>query len=251
MCGIPYHAADTYVGRLIRRGFKVAICDQVEDAKQAKGIVKREVVRVVTPSTYLHQGYLEAKEPSYLMAIATGKHSVGAALADLSTGDFVAFQFDSDDRWQKISETLSTYRPREVLHPHGTALPDDIFEGLRSEGDSPVTTERDPWRFEHEASRSLLLRQFGTLSLEGYGLEDKPSRNRRGGRSTPIPRRNTARRARPHLEHPLPRRGRLSDPRSGHPEKSGADALADRKADGKEASSKFSTGRRPPWGHGR
>ena len=174
MCGIPYHAADTYVSRLIRRGFKVAICDQVEDAKHAKGIVKREVVRVVTPSTYLHQGYLDAKEPSYLMAIATGKDSVGAALADLSTGDFVAFQFDSDDRWQKISETLSTYQPREVLHPDGTALPDDIFEGLGAESDSPVTTERDPWRFEHEASRSLLLRQFGTLSLEGYGLEDKP-----------------------------------------------------------------------------
>jgi DNA mismatch repair protein MutS len=66
MCGVPHHAADTYVGRLIRRGFKVAICDQVEDAAQAKGIVKREIVRIVTPSTYLHQGYLEAKEPSYL-----------------------------------------------------------------------------------------------------------------------------------------------------------------------------------------
>ncbi len=69
MCGIPYHAADTYIGRLIRRGFKVAVCDQVEDPRHAKGIVKREVVRIVTPSTYVHQGYLEEKEANYLMAV--------------------------------------------------------------------------------------------------------------------------------------------------------------------------------------
>jgi DNA mismatch repair protein MutS len=174
MCGVPHHAADTYVGRLIRRGFKVAICDQIEDAAQAKGIVKREIVRVVTPSTYMHQGYLEAKEPSYLMAIATGMAALGAALVDLSTGDFVAFQYDSDERWQQIAETLATYRPREILLPEGAVLRDELFEGLVRDGDSPVTTERDPWRFEHEACRSLLLRHFGTISLEGFGLEDKP-----------------------------------------------------------------------------
>lgn len=174
MCGVPYHAADTYVGRLIRRGFKVAICDQVEDAKQAKGIVKREVVRIVTPSTYLHHGYLEAKEPSYLMAVSSGKDAVGGALVDLSTGDFVAFQHASEERWQKLAEALTTYRPREILRPEGTVLQDDVFEGLGLDGDPPVTTERDAWRFDHEASRSLLLRQFGTISLEGFGLEDKP-----------------------------------------------------------------------------
>jgi len=174
MCGIPYHAADTYVGRLIRRGFKVAICDQVEDAKGAKGIVKRKIVRVVTPSTYLHQGYLEAKEPSYLMAVTPGKEAAGAALADLSTGDFVAFDFQGVDRWQKIAETLSTYRPRELLYPEGNPLPEEIFASLGLDGPRPVTTQRENWRFESEGSRSLLLRQFGTRSLEGFGLEDKP-----------------------------------------------------------------------------
>ena len=177
MCGIPYHAVDTYVGRLIRRGFKVAICDQVEDAKQAKGVVRREIVRIVTPSTYLHQGYLEAKEPSYLMAVSSTKSGAGAALADLSTGDFVAFEFEGEERWQKIAETLSTYRPREILYPEGKPLPDDIFAQWAQwgpEGDAPITTERDNWRFEREASRSLLLRQFATQSLEGFGLETKP-----------------------------------------------------------------------------
>ena len=174
MCGIPYHAADTYVGRLIRRGFKVAICDQVEDAKEAKGIVRREIVRIVTPSTYLHQGYLEAKEPSYLMAVSSTKSAAGAALADLSTGDFVAFEFEGEERWEKIAETVSTYRPREILYPEGKPLPDDVFAQWGPEGDAPITTERDNWRFEHEASRSLLLRQFATQSLEGFGLETKP-----------------------------------------------------------------------------
>ena len=173
MCGIPYHAADNYVGRLIRRGFKVAICDQVEDARAAKGIVRREIVRIVTPSTYLHQGYLEAKEPSYLMALSVAKSAAGAALVDLSTGDFAAFEFDGEERWQKLAEAVATYRPREILHPEGQPLPEDLLTLSGPEAESPVTTERDPWRFDYEASRSLLLRQFGTLSLDGFGLEAK------------------------------------------------------------------------------
>ena len=76
MCGVPHHAADAYIGRLIRRGFKVAVCEQVEDPRHAKGIVRREVVRIVTPSTYLHQAYLEEKEPNYLMAVAPGGEGI-------------------------------------------------------------------------------------------------------------------------------------------------------------------------------
>ena len=173
MCGVPYHAAETYIGRLIRRGFKVAVCEQVEDAKHAKGIVKREIVRVLTPSTYLHQGYLEAKEPSYLMALIEAKGAIGVALADLSTGDFVAFQFEGDARWPKIAETFSIYRPREVLSREGHPVPENCFEAFGPDGERPVTTARESWHFEYEASRSLLLRQLGTISLESFGLEDK------------------------------------------------------------------------------
>jgi DNA mismatch repair protein MutS len=173
MCGIPYHAADTYIGRLIRRGFKVAVCDQMEDARQAKGVVKRDLVRIVTPATYLHQGYLEAKEPSYLMAVAASRTGLGVALVDLSTGDFVALELEGEDRWQRLGETLTTYRPREVLHVAGSPLPASALDALGPD-ERPVPTERESYRFEHEAARSALVRQFRTLSLEGFGLEDRP-----------------------------------------------------------------------------
>ena len=107
MCGVPYHAAETYIGRLIRRGFKVAVCDQVEDPRQAKGIVKREVVRIVTPSTYVDQGYLEEKEPSYLMAMTSGNEAVGASLVDLSTGDFISSEYRGDRRWEQLQNSLA------------------------------------------------------------------------------------------------------------------------------------------------
>ncbi len=175
MCGIPYHAADAYIGRLIRRGYKVAVCDQVEDAKQAKGIVKREIVRVVTPSTYLHQGYLEENETSYLMAVAPSKEALGVSLVDLSTGDFLATELRGDGRGQKLTETVATYRPRELLYPEGGSFhPESVAGDGVPDDELPRPTTRESCRFDAEAGRELLLRQFGALSLDGYGLEDRP-----------------------------------------------------------------------------
>ena len=172
MCGIPHHAADTYIGRLIRRGFKVAVCEQVEDPRQAKGIVRREVVRIVTPSTYLHQGYLDDKEASYLMAVAPGKDGVGMSLVDLSTGDFFTSEHSGEGRWQKLKDTLATYRPREIVFPEDSTVSSEILNGVGGE-ERPVETPREPWRFEYEAARELLLRQFGTVSLDGFGCEGR------------------------------------------------------------------------------
>ena len=172
MCGIPYHAADTYIGRLIRRGFKVAVCEQVEDPRQAKGLVRREVVRIVTPSTYLHQGYLDDKEASYLMAVAPGTEGVGASLVDLSTGDFFTSEHSGEGRWQKLKDTLATYRPREIVFPEDSTVSSEILNGVSGE-ERPVETPREPWRFEYEAARDLLLRQFGTVSLDGFGCEGR------------------------------------------------------------------------------
>ena len=172
MCGIPYHAADTYIGRLIRRGFKVAVCEQVEDPRQAKGLVRREVVRIVTPSTYLHQGYLDDKEASYLMAVAPGTEGVGTSLVDLSTGDFFTSEHSGEGRWQKLKDTLATYRPREIVFPEDSIVSSEILNGVSGE-ERPVETPREPWRFEYEAARDLLLRQFGTVSLDGFGCEGR------------------------------------------------------------------------------
>src|SRR5438309_4243934 len=106
MCGVPFHAVDTYIARLVKRGFRVAICDQVEDPRKAKGIVKREVVRVVSPGTLTDAGYLDAREPAFLMSIAAGARgpdagarafqasgTIGVALLDLSTGEFSAAEY--------------------------------------------------------------------------------------------------------------------------------------------------------------
>ena len=89
MCGVPFHAVDGYITRLVKKGFRVAICDQVEDPRKAKGLVKREVVRVVSPGTLTDTNYLDAREPAYLMAVFPADGAFGAALLDLSTGDFL------------------------------------------------------------------------------------------------------------------------------------------------------------------
>src|SRR5438876_3780642 len=98
MCGVPYHAVDTYIARLVKKGFRVAICDQVEDPRKAKGLVKREVVRVVSPGTLTDANFLDAREPAFLMAVAPGPGSVlGVALLDLSTGEFSAAEYSGAD----------------------------------------------------------------------------------------------------------------------------------------------------------
>ena len=99
MCGIPHHAADGYIARLVKKGFRVAICEQMEDPKKAKGLVRREVVRVVSPGTLTDAGYLDAREPAFLMAIAPADPGTGygVALLDLSTGEFTTAEFSGGD----------------------------------------------------------------------------------------------------------------------------------------------------------
>src|SRR6188768_4379665 len=136
MCGVPHHAADGYVARLVRKGFRVAICEQVEDPKTAKGLVKREVVRVVSPGTLTDTSYLEAREPSFMMAIVPGRRHgtrllddgrtalatadddlIGAALVDLSTGEFSATEYRGPAGLQALADEIAVLRPREIVVP--------------------------------------------------------------------------------------------------------------------------------------
>src|SRR5437016_475619 len=108
MCGVPHHAVDGYIARLVKKGFRVAICDQVEDPRKAKGIVKREVVRVVSPGTLMDAGYLDAREPAFLMSIAPRPGDViGVALLDLSTGEFSAAEYTGADGLQALVDELT------------------------------------------------------------------------------------------------------------------------------------------------
>src|SRR5262249_27540206 len=117
MCGVPHHSAANYIAKLVRKGYRVAICEQTEDPSKAKKLVRREVVRVVTPGTPIDPQLLEPRESAYLAAVCTSGETVGAAFLDLSTGEFRATQANGDDAWKRITADLESYAPRELLFP--------------------------------------------------------------------------------------------------------------------------------------
>jgi DNA mismatch repair protein MutS len=185
MCGVPFHAADGYIARLVKRGFRVAICDQVEDARQARGIVRREVVRVVSPGTLTDAAYLDAREPVFLMAINRSTTSgrgtapaVGVALLDVSTGDFTAAEYSGPDGLQTLDDELAVLKPREVLVPAedepgpNSGVP-ARWPMLAAAGVS--VTEIEAWAFDSEVARRTLLDQLRAGGLEGYGLDRHPA----------------------------------------------------------------------------
>ena len=122
MCGVPFHAADGYIARLVKKGFRVAVCEQVEDPRKAKGLVRREVVRVVSPGTLTDAGYLEAREPAFLMAIAPAAdapRSAASRCSIVSTGEFTAAEYHGADGRQALADELAILQPREIVAPGG------------------------------------------------------------------------------------------------------------------------------------
>jgi DNA mismatch repair protein MutS len=186
MCGVPYHAADGYVARLVKKGFRVAICEQVEDPKKAKGLVRREVVRVVSPGTLTDSNYLDAREPAYLMSIvnvgrtlsgppgdpdkARPTPPIGVAIVDLSTGEFTTTEYQGDEGLQALADELSVLRPREIVVPAESSVVEALPEIARLQ--IPVTN-LDAWSFETESARRALLDQLKTHGLEGFGLDGR------------------------------------------------------------------------------
>ncbi len=184
MCGVPYHAAESYISKLIRRGFKVAVCEQVEDPRLAKKLVRREVTRVVTPGTAADSS-LSSEENNFLAAVASSGDRVGFAALDLSTGEFRATEFAGEDAAKRIQEELAQLRPKEVLYASSAPL----FErseapnlarpagsATRPHANSGCTeTPLDDWIFAPDHAIPLLENHFGVLSLEGFGLAGKPA----------------------------------------------------------------------------
>ena len=171
MCGVPHHAADGYIARLVKKGFRVAVCEQMEDPRKAKGLVRREVVRVVSPGTLTDAGYLDAREPAFLMGIvpASGAVGYGVALLDLSTGEFTTTEYTGIDARQDLADELAVLRPREILAPAGVDDVAALVNELRLE---TRVTVAEGWTFEVEAARAALLSQLQAQSLRGFGLED-------------------------------------------------------------------------------
>ena len=206
MCGIPYHALDGYLARLVKKGFRVAICEQVEDPKKAKGIVKREVVRIVSPGTLTDANYLEAREPAFIMALAPGhvprpelhkdagrpelhkdvrkpelhkdvrrpelqfgqNDLIGAALLDLSTGEFTTAEYRGAEGLHALADDIAVLRPREIVVPAESDVMQLVPEIARLQ--VPVTSA-EAWSFEPESARRTLLDQLRTQGLEGFGLD--------------------------------------------------------------------------------
>src|SRR5579884_3750949 len=159
MCGIPHHALRTYLRRLIDRGHRVAICDQVEDPRQAGSLVRREVVRVVTPGTVIEDDLLSARENNFLASTLEHGEAWGLALADLSTGEFYAAEGSTA---RHLEETLARFRPREILVPDGAS------------GAPAAATPYDGWRFDLRTAERALCEQLGVATLDAFGLRDAP-----------------------------------------------------------------------------
>ncbi len=173
MCGFPHHQIDAYVAKLVKAGRSVAICDQVEDPRKAKGLVRREVVRVVTPGTLTDPDQLDAKENSWIAAVGTAGGSVGAAFLDASTGEFLAWQAPGEsDPWEALAERLAAFEPKELVHAED--LPwTEAYRRDRTAG--AVLTPQDPYPFSPARAGDLLRRHLAVVSLDGFGLGEKPA----------------------------------------------------------------------------
>ncbi len=163
MCGVPFHAAEGYIARLIQRGYRVAICDQVEDPRFAKKLVKRELTRVVTPGTATDAALLRSRENNYLAALAAGGARTGLAYVDVSTGEFRVTEVDAPE----AAAALEQLGARELLVPEGGAAP--------SAAGATVKTEIDAWAFGFDYAERTLREHFRLLTLDGCGLAGHPA----------------------------------------------------------------------------
>jgi DNA mismatch repair protein MutS len=181
MCGVPHHSLDTYLARLVKKGFRVAICDQVEDPKKAKGVVKREIVRVVSPGTLTDSQHLDERAPSFLLSLTLGSDPrtvrgsdpiIGVALLDITTGEFSCAEYAGPAGLQALADEVMVLRPREIVASNNLDLSRVLLDNAAER--LPVTRV-EPWTFEHEAARRSLIDQFRTNGLEGFGLDGHAS----------------------------------------------------------------------------
>ena len=173
LAGIPHHALDAYLGKLLKKGYKVAICEQVEDPKKAKGLVRREVVRVVTPGTVLEDSILSTGENNYLMAIFPERRGYGLAFIDISTGEFFATEVGNDE---DVLGEINRNMPKEVV------VPNDFNAGFLEEVEKNAAITRvEDWIFDEDRCLEALKEAFSVSSVDGLGLRDMPLALRASG----------------------------------------------------------------------
>ena len=171
MCGVPYHAVESYLTKLVSKGYKVAIGEQLEDPKQAKGLVKRDVVRIVTPGTNLNLQSLEESKNNYLLSIAFTPTKIGISVADVTTGDYYLTEVED---LKKLNDEVMKYEPSEIICNEAFLVSGFQVEELREKYHISVNP-LESHLFDDESSRKLLLRHFKVSTLAGLGLEDFPT----------------------------------------------------------------------------
>ncbi len=168
MCGVPHHSVDGYIARLMKKGFKVAICEQVEPPGAGKKLVRREVTRVLTPGTVLEEMLLEPKDHNYLGSLYITETGIGLAFMDLTTSDFLATEFMGEQAWQKSLDELARFTPKEIV------IPDRSREEIQSRlsrdwSDRWVPSPLENWVFNQDYAHRLLLEHFNLPTLDGLG----------------------------------------------------------------------------------
>ena len=171
MCGVPYHAVDNYIAKLIEKGFKVAVCEQLEDPALAKGLVERDVIRVITPGTVIEDKMLEDDQNCYIAAVSLGEHAVGLAYADVSTGEFFLMQFEGERAQVALLDEMERIRPREVIADPSLFLQQFLSKKLSS---VYYLEQYGANAFLPDSARDMLKRHFGVATLSGFGADDAP-----------------------------------------------------------------------------
>ncbi len=171
LCGVPWHALDSYLPKLLNKGYKVAICEQLEDPKHAKGLVERDVVRIVTPGTVLESSALDSRSNNYLMAISGSGSDYGLSFVDVSTGEFVTTEVSGEDAETKVLAEVAQRAPKEILHPEGVGST-HLMEEFSLAG--TTLTPLDGVAFIRESAESMLKRHFRLQTLDGLAIAGKP-----------------------------------------------------------------------------
>ncbi len=171
MCGVPFHAVEGYLNKLVSKGYKVAICEQVEDPKMAKGLVKREVVRIVTPGTNLDAQALDETKNNYIMCIVCIADRYGVSIADVTTGDYYVTELDTE---RKLLDEIYKFTPSEIICNEAFYITGMDFEELRHRLDTAIYS-LDSWYFSDETAKNTLLAHFKVADVQGLGLEDYES----------------------------------------------------------------------------
>ncbi|VVB91949.1 DNA mismatch repair protein MutS [uncultured archaeon] len=173
LAGIPYHAVDSYLPRLIKKGYKVAICEQLEDPKQAKGIVKRGVIRVITPGTAIDSSLVSDQSNNYLMSVSGEGLVFGTSFLDVSTGELMTTQFTDNGNYDRVISEAARMRPAECILPPALFENKKLTERLRNLGITLNKYEAEA--FENKNAYENLTKHFGVMTLEGMGCEQLPS----------------------------------------------------------------------------